>query len=114
MCTNGDLRPATEGISAQPEIYLASKWVTVSTLSRIGYQGKLEIGQPTQMGGRTEIIQPPWTSPIPQYTHSDLISGSWHDLRSNKYYETCISTSTSLKGWPCMVTEVVGASVRIS
>ena len=54
MYTNGDLRQVTEGISAQSEIYLASKWVMVSTLSRFSYQGKLEIGQLTQMGGRTE------------------------------------------------------------
>lgn len=56
MCTNGDLRQATEGLSAQSEIYLASKWVMVSTLSRFGCQGKPEIGHPTQMGGGTEIF----------------------------------------------------------
>lgn len=37
----------------------------VATLPRFGHQGGLETDQPTQMGGRTEIIQLPWASPVP-------------------------------------------------
>ena len=65
----------------------------------------LETDQPTQVGEGVDIIQPPWTSPA----QADLAPGPWHDLRSNGYYSTCISISTSPKRCPGVAAEVVGA-----
>ena len=65
MCKKGDPRPATDGLPAQSKIYLASRWVMVAVLPQFGHQGGLETDQPTQMGGGRDIIQPPWTSPVP-------------------------------------------------
>jgi len=76
-----------------------------TTLPRFGHQGGLETDQPTQVGEGVDIIQPPWTSPA----QADLAPGPWHDLRSNGYYSTCISISTSPKRCPGVAAEVVGA-----